>query len=139
MLDSFSCLFTSIFVLVNEYRLCVPHYLSMNTDCVSPITHLFLDSFDANFMKQKKDERLLRAQSFNDPTFATLISCHWTFCNLVTLWNVFVEMGLKLKTPRTVSLCLFSSSHCIARSSSSHGFWLPLWYLQTVRFPRILN
>jgi len=28
-------------------------------------------------------------------------------------------------------LCPFSFGHCIVCSSSLHGFWLPLWYLQT--------
>jgi hypothetical protein len=30
------------------------------------------------------------------------------------------------------SSCLFSFSHCVACPSSFFGFWLPLWYLQSV-------
>ena len=30
------------------------------------------------------------------------------------------------------SSCLFSFSHCVACPSSFYGFWLPLWYLQTL-------
>jgi hypothetical protein len=28
--------------------------------------------------------------------------------------------------------CTFSFSHCVVCSSSIYGFWLPLWYLQTI-------
>jgi hypothetical protein len=28
--------------------------------------------------------------------------------------------------------CPFSFGHCVVCSSSIYGFWLPLWYLQTL-------
>jgi hypothetical protein len=33
---------------------------------------------------------------------------------------------------RCLSFCTFSFDHCVFRSSSIYGFWLPLWYLQTL-------
>jgi len=33
---------------------------------------------------------------------------------------------------RCLSFCPFSCGHCIVCSSSIYGFWLPLWYLQTL-------
>ena len=31
-----------------------------------------------------------------------------------------------------LSFCTFSFEHCVVCSSSIYGFWLPLWYLQTL-------
>jgi len=31
-----------------------------------------------------------------------------------------------------LSVCAFSFGHCVVCSSSIYGFWLPLWYLQTL-------
>ena len=33
---------------------------------------------------------------------------------------------------RCLSFCSFSFCHCVVCSSSIYGFWLPLWYLQTL-------
>ena len=33
---------------------------------------------------------------------------------------------------RCLWFCPFSVGHCVVCSSSIHGFWLPLWYLQTL-------
>jgi len=33
---------------------------------------------------------------------------------------------------RCLSFCTFSFGHCVVCSSSIYGFWLPLWYLQTL-------
>jgi hypothetical protein len=33
---------------------------------------------------------------------------------------------------RCLSFCPFSFDHCVVCSSSIYGFWLPLWYLQTL-------
>ena len=33
---------------------------------------------------------------------------------------------------RWLSFCTFSFAHCVVCSSSTYGFWLPLWYLQTL-------
>jgi hypothetical protein len=34
---------------------------------------------------------------------------------------------------RCLSFCTCSLSHCVVCSSSIYGFWLPLWYLQTLQ------
>ena len=31
-----------------------------------------------------------------------------------------------------LSFCPFSFGHCVVCSSAIHGFWLPLWYIQTL-------
>jgi hypothetical protein len=33
---------------------------------------------------------------------------------------------------RCLSFCMFSLGHCVICSSSIYGFWLPLWYFQTL-------
>ena len=33
---------------------------------------------------------------------------------------------------RCLSFCIVSFGHCVVCSSSIYGFWLPLWYLQTL-------
>ena len=35
---------------------------------------------------------------------------------------------------RRLFFCTFSFDHCVVCSSSIYGFWLPLWYLQTLLF-----
>jgi hypothetical protein len=32
---------------------------------------------------------------------------------------------------RSLSFCPFSLGHCVVCPSTTYGFWLPLWYLQT--------
>ena len=39
---------------------------------------------------------------------------------------------------RCLSFCTFSFVHCVVCSSSIYGFWLPLWYLQTLLFAQML-
>jgi hypothetical protein len=39
---------------------------------------------------------------------------------------------------RCLSFCTFSFGHCVVCSSSIYGFWLPLWYLQTL-FPEMAS
>jgi hypothetical protein len=40
---------------------------------------------------------------------------------------------------RCVSFCAFSFGHCVVCSSSIYGFWLPLWYLQTLPTEYIIS
>ena len=42
----------------------------------------------------------------------------------LVLYGCFVD--------RCLSFCTFSFGHCVVCSSSIYGFWLPLWYLQTL-------
>jgi hypothetical protein len=39
---------------------------------------------------------------------------------------------------RCLFFCTFSFSHCIVYPSSIYGFWLPIWYLQTL-LPALLH
>jgi hypothetical protein len=49
-----------------------------------------------------------------------LFGIFWPLCRLF-----FFDIHI-LITP------LVSFDHCVVRSSSIYGFWLPLWYLQTL-------
>ena len=40
---------------------------------------------------------------------------------------------------RYLSFCPLSFDHCVVCSSSIYGFWLPLWYLQTLLRIRFLS
>jgi hypothetical protein len=40
---------------------------------------------------------------------------------------------------RCLSFCTFSFGHRVVCSSSICGFWLPLWYLQTLLLTKVLN
>ena len=40
---------------------------------------------------------------------------------------------------RCLSFCPFSFGHCVVCPSSIYGFWLPLWYLQTLLVVLIRN
>jgi hypothetical protein len=49
--------------------------------------------------------------------------------------NVYVTRSLVLYVcfvDRCLSFCTFSFGHCVVCSFSIYGFWLPLWYLQTL-------
>jgi len=49
--------------------------------------------------------------------------------------GVFVTRSLVLYVcfvDRCLSFCTFSFDHCVVCSSLIYGFWLPLWYLQTL-------
>jgi hypothetical protein len=46
--------------------------------------------------------------------------------------GVRVTRSLVFCVYRCSSFCPFSSGHCVVSSSSIYGFWLPLWYLQTL-------
>jgi hypothetical protein len=39
---------------------------------------------------------------------------------------------------RCLSFCTFYFGHCVVCSSSIYGFWLPLWYLQTLLIEHIV-
>ena len=52
-----------------------------------------------------------------------------------------VYSGVRVTRPLDLCVCFvdhclsfypFSSGHCVVCSSSIYGFWLPLWYLQTL-------
>ena len=40
---------------------------------------------------------------------------------------------------RCLFFCTFSFGHCAVCSSSIYGFWLPLWYLQTLLLLRFIG
>jgi hypothetical protein len=46
------------------------------------------------------------------------------FTRSLVLYVCFVD--------RCLSFCTFSFGNCVVCSSSIYGFWLPLWYLQTL-------
>jgi hypothetical protein len=52
--------------------------------------------------------------------------------NLVTNPVISDERVYGCFVDRCLSFCTFSFGHCVVCSSSIYGFWLPLWYLQTL-------
>jgi hypothetical protein len=44
----------------------------------------------------------------------------------------FLYPGVVCFVDRCLSFCTFSFGHCVVCPSSIYGFWLPLWYLQTL-------
>ena len=51
----------------------------------------------------------------------------------VGIWRDFVHtMCMYCRSLFVLYVVLFSFSHCIVWPSSIYGFWLPLWYLQTL-------
>jgi hypothetical protein len=56
-------------------------------------------------------------------------------CSPLVFSGVLVSRSLVLYVcfvDRCLSFCTFSFGHCVVCSSSIYGFWLPLWYLQTL-------
>ena len=51
------------------------------------------------------------------------------FCWVRITWSLVVYVCF---VDRCLSFCTFSFDHRVACSSSLYGFWLPLWYLQTL-------
>ena len=65
--------------------------------------------------------------------------------NCLPFWRTEVHpqvlVGFVLLTPlvvcvcfedRCLSFCPFSFGHCVVCPSSIYGFWLPIWYIQTL-------
>jgi hypothetical protein len=50
---------------------------------------------------------------------------------LVPLTHIH-DLSLTLCFVDRLSFCTFSFGYCVVCSSSIYGFWLPLWYLQTL-------
>ena len=56
--------------------------------------------------------------------------CNGNFINGVRVtWSLVLCVCF---VDRCLSFCTFSFGHCVVCSSSICGFWLPLWYLQTL-------
>jgi hypothetical protein len=76
---------------------------------------------------------------------AILAACHgfsyaqlfevWRGCSFCWYWWNCYSRSLVLCVyfvDRCLSVCTVSFGHCVVCSSSIYGFWLPLWYLQTL-------
>jgi hypothetical protein len=60
---------------------------------------------------------------------------HFAVLSWFTTYHVRVTRSLVLYVcfvNRCLSFCTFSFGHSVVCSSSIYGFWLPLWYLQTL-------
>jgi hypothetical protein len=58
------------------------------------------------------------------PSGASLVFSGVRVTRSLVLFLYFVD--------RCLSFCPFSFGHCVVCTSSIYGFWLPLWYLQTL-------
>jgi hypothetical protein len=72
--------------------------------------------------KYKKCDRNPCTSSFDCETCPGKILKHWWWTKSMN--KRFVH--------RCLTICTFSFGHCFVCSSSIYGFWLPLWYLQTL-------
>ena len=66
-------------------------------------------------------------------------SFKWRFCflykteNILYIYSPWHNLVLFVCfVDRYLSFCPFSFVHCVVFPSSINGFWLPLWYLQTL-------
>ena len=66
-------------------------------------------------------------------------SFKWCFCflykteNILYIYSPWHNLVLFVCfVDRCLSFCPFSFVHCVVFPSSINGFWLPLWYLQTL-------
>ena len=64
-----------------------------------------------------------RCLSFCAFSFGHCVICSSVFCPLCCLFFCLLTIVLSV---------LLSFDHCVVCSSSIYGFWLPLWYLQTL-------
>jgi hypothetical protein len=79
----------------------------------------------------------------------SLFTTYYGFVTRLTWWVPLVEhlssppvfIGVRVTLSlvlykcfldRCLSFCTFSFGHCVVCSSSIYGFWLTLWYLQTL-------
>ena len=67
-----------------------------------------------------EQERLTLSEHLGSPPIVTGVRV----TRSLVLYVCFVD--------RCLSFCTFSFGHCVVCSSSIYGFWLPLWYLQTL-------
>ena len=51
------------------------------------------------------------------------------FSGVCVTWSLVIYVCF---VDRCLYFCPFSFGHCVVCSSSIYGFWLPLWYLQTL-------
>jgi hypothetical protein len=69
-------------------------------------------------------------------TNTTKVNNTWALSSPPVFSGVRVSRSLVLCVcfvDRCLSFCTFSFGHCVV-CSSLYGFWLPLWYLQTLKF-----
>ena len=82
--------------------------------CIFCMLHSFLSIFTGDTMRSHF--------TVVSTTTLNVSSIFWSVFNINTL-IVYIELFV---------LCTFSFDHCIVCSSSIYGFWLHLWYLQTL-------
>jgi hypothetical protein len=58
------------------------------------------------------------------------LKSHPCFCRVRVTWSLVLYVCF---IDRCLSFCTFSFGHCVVCSSSIYGFWLRLWYLQTLK------
>ena len=64
--------------------------------------------------------------------FFLLFPLEWTKIILVGFMLLNLLFYVSCFVDRCLSFCSFSFGHCVVCPSSIYGFWLPLWYIQTL-------
>jgi hypothetical protein len=67
-----------------------------------------------------EEELITLPEHLSSPPIFSGVHATWS----LVLYICFVD--------RCLSFCTFSFGYCVVCSSSIYGFWLPLWYLQTL-------
>ena len=114
---------------------CLPHRLGIHSDISNDLAKA---SADWNNSSQTESScRLIRLKSSN----TNIISGPGTAYLPRHLSSSPVFSGVRVArssvlyvcfVDRCLSFCTFSFGNCVVCSSSIYGFWLPLWYLQTL-------
>ena len=89
-------------------------------------------SFPHSLLITRFASRLTRRVSLVDHELLTLpdhLSSPPVFCGVRV--TRYLDLCVYFED-RCMSFCHFPFSHCVGCSSSMYGFWLPLWYLQTL-------
>ena len=80
------------------------------------VTNIFID----------RDISISNSSNVISSILSQRINCLCVFTNTVETNNIFCFVD------RCLSFCTFPFGHRVVCSSSIYGFWLPLWYLQTL-------
>ena len=115
---------SSTHLKIYKQCICFCHVTKNNYDCWH--RHVMKTDCHSQEWHWQTQSQIMKIES--DTWRAHIIKSKVAYAVRVTrslvLWVCFVG--------RCLSFCVFSFGHYVACSSSIYGFWLPLWYLQTL-------
>ena len=105
------------------------HYLSF---LVKPSIPSFLYPFLTHWLLSEKRWYHLVTSFFNYLFFVIVKYIHY-----LSIPTNFSEVGVTRSL--VLCVCVVAFGYCVVCSSSIYGFWLPLWYLQTLHTKHLHN